>query len=140
LVIKVVDDGDIGPHVSTLDLGSRIYGHIEDATPASIPANQRSYIDILVQKLVLRSVAVANSQPGALNLVSNWNVSLISAIILMPTVVSIAINVAWPIVAVQTFGADVQISIQTAASLGSYVVTAGAILIGLVTLFDAIAK
>lgn len=53
---------------------------------------------------------------------------------------SIATVVAWPIIAVLKYEADVQTSVQTGATVGSFIVTAGALLIGLVTLFDALAK
>lgn len=65
---------------------------------------------------------------------------MISNIILLPTLLSVAATVAWPIVAVLRFGEGVQDSVQTATAVGSYIITAGALVVGLVTLFDALAK
>lgn len=65
---------------------------------------------------------------------------MISIVVLLPTIMSIATVVAWPIIAVLKYEADVQTSVQTGATVGSFIVTAGALLIGLVTLFDALAK
>lgn len=65
---------------------------------------------------------------------------MISNIILLPTFLSIAATVVWPIVAVRRYGCDVQAGVQTGTAVGSYIITAGALVVGLVTLFDALAK
>ena len=87
--------------------------------------------------MVIRPVG----SPGrALNLVTGWDASLISIILMAPTALSIIISVGWPMIAVLKYGADVQTSVQTAISVASFIVTAAALLIGLVTLFDALSK
>jgi hypothetical protein len=73
-----------------------------------------------------------------LNMVPGWNGNAASVIILTPTILSIAIAVAWPAVAVRVYGEDVQTSVQTGGTVASYVVTAGALLIALVTWYDQI--
>lgn len=60
--------------------------------------------------------------------------------ILVPTLLSISATVAWPIVSVLKYGGDVQASVQTGTAVGSYIITAGALVVGLVTLFDTLAK
>ncbi|KAJ2989474.1 hypothetical protein NUW58_g3444 [Xylaria curta] len=128
-----------------MNLGNQIPGQIENSTFKLIPGNQKDYVDDLVAKTVFRQVTNANTQvptdtPAALNFVTKWDPFWLSVIVLSPTVASIVITVAWPAVAVLKYGADVQTSVQTATSLASYIVTTGALLIGLVTLFDALAK
>lgn len=76
----------------------------------------------------------------ALKFVVGWDASMISNIILLPTLLSVAATVAWPIVAVLRYGGEVQTSVQTGTAVGSYIITAGALVVGLVTLFDALAK
>lgn len=127
-----------------MGLHIQIPGQIENATFNSIPDTQRDYVDELVAKAVFRPVTTTSAQstakPAALNFVTRWDPFWLSVIVLSPTVASIAISVAWPAVAVLKYGADIQTSVQTATSLASYIVTTGALLIGLVTLFDALAK
>ncbi|PNH33218.1 hypothetical protein VD0002_g6653 [Verticillium dahliae] len=43
-------------------------------------------------------------------------------------------------VAVLKFGADVQSSVQTGAAVASFIITTGALVMGLATLLDALAK
>ncbi|KAI0410467.1 hypothetical protein F5X98DRAFT_381772 [Xylaria grammica] len=126
---------------SILDLGNQIPGQIENSTfKRTIPQDQRHYIDDLVAKTVIRQATAAANTPEALNFVTKWDQFWLSVIILSPTIASITITVAWPVVAVLKYGADVQASVQTATSLASYIVTTGALLVGLVTLFEALAK
>lgn len=93
----------------------------------------------LVQSGVYQSTE-APDPLNALKFVVGWDASMISNIILLPTFLSIAVMVAWPIVAVLRYGCDVQGSVQTGTAVGSYIITAGALVVGLVTLFDALAK
>ncbi|KAI1262586.1 hypothetical protein F5Y18DRAFT_438985 [Xylariaceae sp. FL1019] len=58
----------------------------------------------------------------ALNFVEAWDSTPVLISILTPTILSIVICVTWPIVAVHNFEADVQISVQTGASVASYIV------------------
>ncbi|GAW11882.1 hypothetical protein ANO14919_012350 [Xylariales sp. No.14919] len=126
---------------SILDLGNQIPGQIENSTfKRTIPQDQRHYIDDLVAKTVIRPATAAANTPEALNFVTKWDQFWLSVIILSPTIASITITVAWPVVAVLKYGADLQASVQTATSLASYIVTTGALLVGLVTLFEALAK
>ncbi|KAI0867492.1 hypothetical protein GGS24DRAFT_289723 [Hypoxylon argillaceum] len=135
---------NVGSDISRMGLHIQIPGQIENATFNSIPDTQRDYVDELVAKAVFRQVTTTSAQstakPAALNFVTRWDPFWLSVIVLSPTVASIAISVAWPAVAVLKYGADIQTSVQTATSLASYIVTTGALLIGLVTLFDALAK
>lgn len=61
----------------------------------------------------------------ALNLVEKWNAGQASIIVLMPIVASLIFSIIWSVVAVAKFHADVQMSVQTGFTVGSYIVTAG---------------
>jgi len=63
--------------------------------------------------------------PAALNFVSGWDSTAASYIILSPTIIGIMIAIIWPAVAVGQYGADVQMSVQTATSVASFLITAG---------------
>lgn len=76
----------------------------------------------------------------ALKFVVGWDASLISNIILVPALLSIAATIAWPIVAVLRYGKDVQPSVTTGIAVGSYIITTSALVVGLVSLFDSLAK
>ncbi|KAI0157760.1 hypothetical protein GGR57DRAFT_510704 [Xylariaceae sp. FL1272] len=60
----------------------------------------------------------------ALNFVEAWDSTPVLISILTPTIISLAICITWPIVAVHNFEADIQASVQTSASMASYFVTA----------------
>ena len=64
-------------------------------------------------------------QRAALNLVHTWNAGLTSNIIAVPFVGSFLISVIWSIIASIKYHADIQTSVQTGFTIGSYVVTAG---------------
>lgn len=131
----------MGPRVSIFDVSKKILQLIEDGTPANVTAGHDPRRDIreLRRASVYRELAQEDS-PKGLRFVIGWDTTLISMVILIPITVSIATVFTWPMVAVLRYGADVQISVQTGATVGSFIVTSGALLIGLVTLFDALAK
>ncbi|KAM7209838.1 hypothetical protein V8F06_014778 [Rhypophila decipiens] len=62
----------------------------------------------------------------ALNMVSTWQTTRASVMILTPVALSIAVVVTSPAVAVQRFDLDSQTSVQTGASVASYIVTTAA--------------
>jgi hypothetical protein len=66
-----------------------------------------------------------------LNMVPGWNGNAASAIILELTILSIAISVTWPVVAVRVYGEGVHTSVQTGSTVANYVVTGGMLLWGL---------
>jgi hypothetical protein len=70
-------------------------------------------------------LAAPGTQRTALNFVHNWNARLASNVIAVPFVGSFLISVIWPIVATTKYHADIQTSVQTGFTIGSYVVTAG---------------
>ncbi|KAF1831888.1 hypothetical protein BDW02DRAFT_555833 [Decorospora gaudefroyi] len=72
----------------------------------------------------------------ALNIVRGWDPKITSWIVLFPVLLSICVSVTWSIVATTYFKADVQTSTQTGFTIGSYVVTAGALLVALVAFLD----
>ncbi|EXF74490.1 pfs domain-containing protein [Colletotrichum fioriniae PJ7] len=140
-IVEITDDIYKGPLVAVFDVPQRILRLVESETPISVPAGHDPRRDIreLRRASVYRDLAQADSLKG-LRFVVGWDTTLISIVVLLPTIISIATVVAWPIVAVLKYEADVQTSVQTGATVGSFIVTAGALLIGLVTLFDALTK
>ena len=68
----------------------------------------------------------SGTQARALNIVRDWDPHVTSIIIIFPTALSLIISIVWSIVAAVHFKADVQASVQTGFTIGSYVVTAGA--------------
>ena len=65
-------------------------------------------------------------QAKALNIVRDWDPRVTSITVIFPTALSLIISIVWSIVAAVHFKADVQASVQTGFTIGSYVVTAGA--------------
>lgn len=103
-----------------------------------IPAAQTSEVMKLVRHV--NQAIDPNDPPKALKFVVGWDPSMISNIVLVPTLLSVAATVAWPAVAILRYGGDVQASVQTGTAVGGYIITTGALVVGLVTLFDALAK
>lgn len=69
----------------------------------------------------------------ALNFVSTWHTNFAALAVVAPFVASLVVCIAWPAMAVLLYGEDMQISVQTGFTVGGYVVTAGALLVALVT-------
>ncbi|CAK7237830.1 hypothetical protein SBRCBS47491_010164 [Sporothrix bragantina] len=69
----------------------------------------------------------------ALNFVSTWHTNFAALAVVAPVIASMIVSIAWPAIAVLKYGEDMQTSVQTGFTVGSYVVTAGAVLIALVT-------
>ncbi|KAH8781255.1 hypothetical protein F5883DRAFT_539733 [Diaporthe sp. PMI_573] len=135
-----IKDGSVpGAVISTLYVPPTTCALVEDFAPVKTSVGQRSLIWELVQSDVYQETGSTNT-PNALKFVVGWDASMISNIILLPTLLSIAATVAWPMVAVLRYGEGVQISVQTGTAVGGYIITAGALVVGLVTLFDALAK
>lgn len=72
----------------------------------------------------------------AINIVENWSTEAGAVVVGLPLVISLLFCIVWSAVAVAVFGADVNMSTQTGFTIGSYVVTAGALLIALVAFLD----
>ena len=74
-------------------------------------------------------MALPNNQAAgrrrALNVLRTWDAYLISITVMLPMAFSLLTSVIWTIVAVLAYGADVQVSVQTAFTVGSYIVTTG---------------
>ena len=128
-----------GAVIPTLDVSPTTCALVEDFAPVKTSVGQRSLIWELVQSDVYQDTGSTNT-PNALKFVVGWDASMISNIILLPTLLSIAATVAWPMVAVLRYGEGVQVSVQAGTAVGGYIITAGALVVGLVTLFDALAK
>lgn len=67
---------------------------------------------------------MANAEDEGLEFVRSWNTVSISAIVLLPFALSLAFGGVWIGVSVKT-GTDVQVAVQTAFTVASYIVTAG---------------
>lgn len=125
-----------GRIVHTLNLGFDGYLEIKAFADPSDLGDSTKFLNILKQYGVYRCLkddcncTIKDSEEGtiairALNIRSAWHGPSASIIILAPTVLSLAIAIVWPIVAVRSYHADVQLSVQTASNVASYVVTAG---------------
>jgi hypothetical protein len=112
-----------GPREYTLELGrfkshNRLIYYFRN--PSLLQGDQ------IKQKLKRDEVLTApGHHRNALNLISNWNSDLASVIVATPIVLSFFAAIVWAIVAARVYKADVQISVQTGFTIGSYVVTAG---------------
>lgn len=84
--------------------------------------------DALVRDLVERGVITdsGDAKLYCLNFVSVWGSAAAGFIVGLPVFFGLLCCVIWPIVAIRTYKADVQTSVQTAFAVGSFVVTAGA--------------
>ncbi|CAI9629977.1 unnamed protein product [Alternaria burnsii] len=82
-------------------------------------------------------LAPPGQQQHALNIIRSWDPQITSVVILFPIVLSLIVSIVWSVVASTMFKADVQTSTQTGFTIGSYVVTAGALLIALVGFLDS---
>lgn len=67
---------------------------------------------------------MANAEDEGLEFVRSWNTVAISAIILLPFVLSLVFSGVWIGLFVK-IGTDVQVAVQTAFTVASYIVTAG---------------
>jgi hypothetical protein len=72
----------------------------------------------------------------ALNIVENWSSEAGGVVVGIPVFISLLFCVIWSAVSTTVFGANVSTSTQTGFTIGSYVVTAGALLIALVAFLD----
>ena len=72
-------------------------------------------------------------EPRALNFVSTWHAACAFCAVISPTIIGTIVCITWPVVATRRFNAEIQASIQTGFAIGSYIVTAGAIIVALVT-------
>ncbi|KAL5386725.1 hypothetical protein PMIN02_008412 [Paraphaeosphaeria minitans] len=75
-------------------------------------------------------------QARALNIVRSWNPRSASVTVAIPVFCSFAVAIIWSAVCTLRYGADIQDSVQTGFTIGSYVVTTGAVLIALVAFLD----
>ena len=67
---------------------------------------------------------LANTEDEGLEFVRSWNTVAISAIVLLPFVLSLVFGGVWIGIFVKK-GTDVQVAVQTAFTVASYTVTAG---------------
>lgn len=82
-----------------------------------------------VMRLRNEGVLTRDEHPAnALNVVRTLNAHVASVIVLLPFVISAVVCVVWSVVASVVYQADIQASVQTAFTVGSYIVTAGKLL------------
>lgn len=115
------------------------------AAPAP-PATQAQELPTLFSTLFASSQQIAaqdaaQNQPlgehqMALNTVHKWNTDAAGVVVAVPLLASFVVGIVWPAVAVATYHADVNTSVQTGFTIASYIITAGAILIALVAFLD----
>lgn len=67
---------------------------------------------------------LSNAEDEGLEFVRSWNTVAISAIVLLPFVLSLVFGGVWIGLLIKT-GTDVQVAVQTEFTVASYIVTAG---------------
>ncbi|RYN82910.1 hypothetical protein AA0120_g9525 [Alternaria tenuissima] len=92
-----------------------------------------------IQKRLIRQHVLTkpSQQKNALNIIRSWDPQVTTRVIIFPILLSLIVSIVWSIVASTKFKADVQTSTQTGFTIGSYVVTAGALLVALVAFLDS---
>ena len=75
-------------------------------------------------QVTVTQTLLANPEEEGLEFVRSWNIVAISAIVLLPFVLSLVFGGVWVGVFVKR-GTDVQVAVQTAYTVASYIVTAG---------------
>ncbi|KAI9886690.1 MAG: pyridoxine biosynthesis protein [Watsoniomyces obsoletus] len=76
------------------------------------------------------------SHTRALKVVSTWNTEAGAAVVMLLFITSLVFSVTWSAVSAAAFHADVNASVQTGFTVGSFIITAGALLIVLVAFLD----
>jgi len=69
-------------------------------------------------------------------MVSRWDTNAIATVAAIPLILSVLFCVLWSIISVSIYHADVNVSVQTGFAIGSYIITAGALIIALVAFLD----
>ena len=75
-------------------------------------------------QMTITQSLIANAKDEGLEFVPSWDTVAISAIALVPFILSLVLGGVWIGVFVKK-GTDVQVAVQTAFTMASYVVTAG---------------
>lgn len=124
-MMKIESDGSMGPVEAVLELGrekdNRNIRLLKDHD--AVEGNVR--VKDLVRKGVIKLRDEQDTATHCLNFVHIWSTDAAGFIVGIPLFISVGLFcIAWPIVAVRHFGADVQTSIQTGVSIGGFVVTA----------------
>lgn len=76
--------------------------------------------------MTVTQTLIANAEGEGLEFVRSWNIVAISAIVLLPFVLSLVFSGVWIGVFVKR-GTDVQVVVQTAFTGASYIVTTGTV-------------
>ncbi|KAK2613494.1 hypothetical protein N8I77_000406 [Diaporthe amygdali] len=133
---QLLEGNGVGNRVSMLDLG-RAEGNSN--------VHQLYHHEHLEGNVIARDLAekgvITDKGDGklyCLNFVSVWGSAAAGFIVGVPVFSGFLCCVIWPIVAVRKYNADVQTSVQTGFAVGSFIVTASALLIALVTFLDAV--
>jgi len=135
--VKLLGNRVPGERLGTLDLG--FYGDAQREVALLKDSSGVEGSNMLNAFRPSGLLATEGHHLSALNVVRTYSASRISFLILLPTILSIAVAVAWPVVAVFYYGAEVQASVQTSFTIASYVVTAGALLVALVAFAGSMA-
>ncbi|USP72889.1 uncharacterized protein yc1106_00163 [Curvularia clavata] len=110
---------------------SRLVHYFKD--PSEL-AGRTEIMDRLVRKGVLTA---PSQQTHGLNIVRSWDPYITSTIVIIPVLFSFFLSIVWALVSTIYYKADINTSTQTGFTIGSYVVTAGALLIALVAFLDS---
>ncbi|KAF7512971.1 hypothetical protein GJ744_011237 [Endocarpon pusillum] len=116
----------LGSKIESLVLGRSKSSHVaffED------PEKVKGQVTV-TQKLL------ANTENEGLEFVRSWNIVAVSAIVLLPFVLSLIFSGIWIGVSVKK-DTDVQVAVQSAFTVASYIVTAGTLLVALIAFIDS---
>lgn len=86
--------------------------------PSSSSASVHSTLEATVP------VIATENHRSCLNFIHIWSTDAAGIMVTTPLFLSIAVCIAWPVVAVRHFRADVQTSTQTATAVASFLLTA----------------
>lgn len=121
--VKLLGNRVPGDKLGTLDLG--FYGDAQREVALLKDASGVEGSNMLSSFGPAGLMAREGHHDCALNVVRTYSANRIGFLLLLPTVSSIIVAVAWPVVAVLYYHAEAQSSIQTSFTIASYVVTAG---------------
>ncbi|EDU43797.1 predicted protein [Pyrenophora tritici-repentis Pt-1C-BFP] len=95
----------------------------------------------ITNRLIAENVLTAVGQhTHALNIVRSWDPYVTSLMVLLPVALSLGASITWSAIAKLYFNVDAQASTQTGFTIGSYIITAGTLLIALVAFLDTKVK
>lgn len=92
--------------------------------PEELPGLSSSSASVHSDLAVTPPVITEDNHKHCLNFIHIWSTDAAGIMVATPLVLSLAVCIVWPLVAVQQYRADVQTSTQTATAVASFLLTA----------------